>query len=142
MNHETYWAVAGLILVIADLVFGTFFILFVGLGALITALLTWTGLLPDLTWQWIVFAGTSTLGLLLFRKKLVAAFGKGAGVKYQEHIGHVVVVAVDIPENGEGRVNYRGAEWNAITTDKKALPAGSKAIIRNFDGIVLEVEAN
>jgi membrane protein implicated in regulation of membrane protease activity len=143
VNTETIWAVVGLILVIADVVFGTFFILFVGAGALLTALLIWMGVLPaaDPTWHWVVFAVLSTLGLVLFRKKVVALFGRGGEDKYDEHRGQKVTVAQSIPENGMGRAMYRGAEWPAKTVDGTALDAGKSAVIRNNDGITLEIEA-
>lgn len=141
MNTETIWAVVGLLLIIADLIFGTFFILFVGAGALVTAILVWTGVLVDPTWQWIVFAVVSTLGLVLFRNKLVKAFGRGAKDTYDEHRGQRVVVAENIPANNTGRVSYRGAEWPAKTSDGSALEAGRSAVIKNYDGIILEVEA-
>lgn len=141
MNAATIWGVAGLALVIADLVFGSFFMLFLGAGALITAGLAWAGLIDEnVTWQWLVFSVTSVAGLLLFRKKLVKAFGKSSHEKYTEHKGQVVVVTESIPHNGAGRVKYRGAEWPAKTADGSALSEGHRAIIKNTDGILLEIE--
>lgn len=141
MSTEIWWAVAGLAMVIADLIFGTFFILFIGAGALITALCIWIGIIPasDPTWQWVLFAVSSTLGLILFRKKLVNIFGRGAADKYDEHRGQKVSVTEDIPENGNGKVNYRGAQWIARSADGSAIAAGKTAVISQVDGIILEV---
>ncbi|MCC7299075.1 MAG: NfeD family protein [Bacteroidia bacterium] len=139
MNIETIWLIAGLIMVIADLLFGTFFILFVGAAALITGMLIWMGILPDPTWQWVVFAVVSTLGLVLFRKKLVQIFGKGSGDLYQEHRGQKVQVIETIPVNGKGRVNYKGADWYAKSNDEQPIEAGDTAVVQQLDGIVLIV---
>lgn len=140
MNIVTIWAVAGLLLIIADVIFGTFFMLFLGLGAIITAALCWTGLVDqNSTAQWLVFSAASTLGVALFRKKLVSAFGKDSANKYVEHAGNNVTVTVDIPNNDTGRVKYKGAEWPAKTVSGEALPAGSRAKIHSTDGIILNI---
>ncbi len=39
MSEPTVWGIAGLIMIIADVVLGTFFMLFLGGGALLTAIL-------------------------------------------------------------------------------------------------------
>jgi inner membrane protein len=140
MSAEIWWGVAGVAMIIADLVFGTFFILFVGAGALITAILIWAGVLPDPTWQWVVFAATSTAGLVLLRKRLVTAFGRGSKDEYDEHRGQKVQITEDIPANGIGRVSYRGATWQARSVNGESIPSGTNAIIRKTDGIILEIE--
>ncbi|MNY74973.1 hypothetical protein D3C86_2141330 [compost metagenome] len=50
------------------------------------------------------------------------------------------MVIRDIPDNGEGRIYYRGAEWKAISESHHNIPAGSKVVIKKTDGIVLIVE--
>lgn len=139
MNTESWWAIAGLVMIIADIIFGSFFILFTGAGALLTALLIWIGVLPDPTWQWVVFAASSTLGLVLFRSKLVSSFGKGSKNSYDEHKGARVEVIESIPVHGLGRVKYRGAEWQARSADENIIEAGTTVIIQKADGIILEV---
>ncbi|MBL7812323.1 MAG: NfeD family protein [Bacteroidetes bacterium] len=140
MSTELYWAAAGIGLIIADVIFGTFFVLFLGASALVTALLVWTGLLPDPALQWLVFAIVAAAGVLLFRKKLLKSFGPGHGSNFNEHLGQQVVVSSHIPANGQGRVSYRGTEWPASTMDGSALEEGAKGIVRHTDGILLKIE--
>lgn len=141
MNSETIWALAGVVLIIADLLFGSFFILFVGAAALITSLLVLLGILPDPTWQWVVFATVSTLGLLLFRNKLVRFFGKGAQETFDEHKGQRVLVTETIPAHGNGHVMYRGVKWYAKSKDGSSIEEGNYAIVQYLDGITLIVVA-
>ncbi len=142
MTSESYWAIAGLLLIIADVIFGTFFMLFVGIGAIFTAGLMWSGLVQNYpAMQWIVFAATSAAGVLLFRNKLVNSFGGGSVSRYNEHKGQPVLVTETIPNNGMGRVKYKGAEWPARTANGEALHEGNKAEILKTDGIILEVIA-
>ncbi len=140
MSIATIWALAGLILIIADVIFGTFFMLFLGVGAIITAAACWIGLGTENTAvQWLIFSAASTLGVGLFRKKLVKMFGSNAADKYQEHAGNVVVITAEIPANDTGRAKYRGAEWPARTVSGEAMAVGTRAKIVTTDGIVLNV---
>ena len=59
--------------------------------------------------------------------------------KYNEHVGQEVIVAEDIPATGNGRVNYRGAEWYARSATGETIESGTKAIVRGMDGIILIV---
>lgn len=141
MTPEIMWGAAGALLIIADVVFGSFFMLFLGAGALITGALVWAGLLPDPAWQSIVFAAASGLGVLAFRKKLLSWFGPDSNNKYTEHAGQRVEVVETIPAQGNGKVKYRGTEWLASSKNGVEIGAGSAAVITGNDGIVLEVEA-
>lgn len=142
MSVETTWAVAGLLLIIADVVFGTFYMLFIGAAALITALLVWLKVLPNESVQWLVFAVISIASVILFRKKLVTAFGKDGADKYVEHAGQKVNVLEAIPAHGIGKVTYKGSQWQAKTQDGTALEANSQAEIVTMDGIILIVKAD
>lgn len=141
MTPEIIWGAAGLALIIVDLVFGTFFMLFLGGAALITAAMVWAGLLPEPTYQWLVFAGISALSMLLFRKKLVEQFGAGNKSAYNEFEGQIVDVVEDIHPPDAGRVKFRGAEWIAKSSDNTSIAAGSKAEITAADGIILMVKS-
>lgn len=141
MNTATIWAVAGLILIILDVVSATFFMLFLGFGALITGALVWAGALPDPTYQWIVFAVLSAASMLAFRKKLAETMGNRSENKYNEHEGQIVLVETDIPGSGTGRVIYRGSHWPAVSANGNAISAGTHAIITGTDGITLKVKS-
>jgi inner membrane protein len=140
MSNEIIWGAAGILLIIADVVFGTFFMLFLGISALITGALVWSGALPNPTWQWLTFAVLSSLGVILFRKKLVKSFGPSNEDRYQEHTGQKVQVVEEIPSNGTGRVLYRGAEWPATSRNGETIEKGTTAIIVKNEGITLIVD--
>lgn len=141
MDAAIFWGAAGLILVIADVVFGSFFMLFLGAGALITAALVWGGMMPESIYQWLCFAAASAAGVLFLRKPLLSRFGAQSKSRYDEHTGQRVLVCEAIPAGGTGRVIYRGAEWPAKTIDGSALNQDAHALIQSLDGIVLLVKA-
>lgn len=139
MDAAIFWGSAGLILIIADVVFGSFFMLFLGVGALVTGAAVWSGMLANPVYQWLCFALVSLSGVISLRKTLISRFGSKSATGYDEHTGQRVLVCEAIPAGGSGRVMYRGAEWPARTLDGSALEQHKHALIHALDGIVLIV---
>ncbi len=139
MNAEIIWGAAGLLLILADVVFGTFFVMFLGAGALITAALLWMGIPITNTMQWLIFAAISGLGVLLLRKKLMQWFGPSTEDRFQEHKSQPVLVTETVSPGKSGKVKYRGTEWQAATEENEELQAGEQAIITHLDGIVVYI---
>ncbi len=139
MNAEIIWGAAGLLLILADVVFGTFFVMFLGAGALVTAALLWMGVPLNNTLQWLVFAAVSGFGVLLLRKKLMHWFGPSDEERFQEHKGQPVLVVETVSPGKSGKIKYRGTEWQAATDENEELQAGEPAIITHLDGIVVYI---
>jgi membrane protein implicated in regulation of membrane protease activity len=139
MSADIIWGVAGLLLIIADVIFGTFFVMFLGAGALITATLLWTGVPLYNTAQWLTFSAVSTLGVLLLRPKLKQWFGPSSEERFEEHKGQIVVVVEDVLPGKTGKIKYRGAEWQGATNGDDTIQAGENAVITHLDGIVVYI---
>lgn len=134
------WATAGVVLIIIDLVTLTFFLFFLGIGALITALATWTGLIGGIDGQLICFAVSSLITMALFRGMVKKVFGKQAGdTEYSQLVGQKVYVSRTIVAGHEGKVSYRGSEWIAYSDDPDEIPEGTLVTIESVDGIKLKV---
>jgi membrane protein implicated in regulation of membrane protease activity len=134
------WAIAGIILIIADVFSLTFFLFFLGVGALVTSVFIWIGLAPGFGAQLICFALSSLVVMLLFRSALRKMFGKKGGqVDYMEYVGQRAVVTVAIPARGEGRVAYRGSEWIAFSADDREIPVGTTVLVVGLEGIKFKV---
>lgn len=134
------WAVIGIVLIIIDIATTTFILLFFGIGALITAIATWTGITPQLGGQVVVFSITSLITMMLFRKTAQRFFGRSEKeLEYTEYIGQKALVTESIPANGEGRIKYRGTEWIAFSDLSDEIPEGSMVKIEAVDGIKLKV---
>ena len=77
------WLVAGFVLLVLELATPSgFFIMFFGVGAILTGVLASVGALTSLAAQWFAFTVASVLTLLLFRGKIqarVEATGRGPG---------------------------------------------------------------
>lgn len=139
MNAEIIWGAAGLLLILADVAFGTFFVMFLGAGALITASILWMGIPMNTASQWLTFSGLSTMGVVLLRKKLMQWFGPSKEERFEEHKGQTVLVTESITPANPGKVKYRGAEWQAATNNDDSFDKGENAVITHLDGIVVYI---
>ncbi len=105
------WAIAGFILIIAELVTGTFYLVVFGAAALVGALVAWLG---GAFWLQVIFATAAMfIGIYLvhaWRKK----HPKDAQSENSLEVGQTVILENWVNEaSGTARVKYRGASWDA-----------------------------
>ena len=119
------WATVGIVLIIADLLTATFFLFFLGLGALVTALCTWTGITGGINGQLICFAVSSLVTMVLFRRMVKQMFGKHGGeAEYSQLVGQKGYVSAAIPAGHEGKVSYRGSRVDRLFRQPGEHPGG------------------
>lgn len=109
------WFVVGVVLVLLEFAVPGVLLVFFGAGALLTAALSWSGVLVSSAGQ-LVFFGVSSLALLFGLRRYVAKFFKGDTVteKDEEYIGRTAKALTDIiPNEINGRVFFQGTNWNA-----------------------------
>lgn len=114
------WFIIALILMLLELAVPGVLLVFFGIGALVTSLLSWMGILQSTTAELLVFLFVSVVSLLLLRKKMQRTFrGKtksvnDADLELDEFIGKTarVVEAIN-PSEQRGKVEFRGAHWEA-----------------------------
>jgi inner membrane protein len=115
-------------------------LLFFGAGALLTGALVATGLLNDLVTQVIVFIVASIGGLLGFRRALVARFGHGRSMREVDSlVGEVAEALQELPPGGSGKVQLRGAAWDARNSGGVPLALGQRCTVERLDGLTLWV---
>ncbi|NIJ53573.1 NfeD family protein [Dyadobacter arcticus] len=134
------WLIVGLIMLLAELASVMLVFIFFAIGALLTSLLTTLGLLPTTESQILAFSAISLISLMVLRKNARSLLSRTSGAEYHEFIGETALVIKDIPNQGEGKIYYRGAEWKAISLKENSISAGSKVVITKADGIILTVE--
>lgn len=139
LSPALLWAIAGVILIVIELVSFSFVLAFLGVGCFITALTTWFGLTPNTNMQLAAFSVSSIALLALFRKTFIKMFA-GHGVNMSDDIGQRAKVIKDIPPDGEGDVLYRGSVWNAISDSKETISEGATVEITATEGIRLKVK--
>jgi membrane protein implicated in regulation of membrane protease activity len=135
------WVIAGFVLVIAELVTGTFYLLVIGVGAFAGALVAWLG--GNELWQAVVGSAVALAG----------AWGvhhwhgvKNTGVAENSNFldrGQPVVLEGWANENARiARVKYRGALWDAKLARSDDHPSpGATLYITAQDGNTLVVDS-
>jgi inner membrane protein len=113
---EVIWFIIGLALFLLELVMPGFVIFFFGVGAWISALLCLTTH-ASTNVQVIVFAVTSVLTLLLFRrliqKKFFYSKEDHSGAVEDEFTGKEAKALCDFGKGTDGKVEFKGTTWNA-----------------------------
>lgn len=117
-------------------------LVFIGLGAWVAALAAWLGWVDSLAGQILIFAIASVV-LLVGLRRLFKSWLTGVTLEsdttheLNEFLGKTVSVVAAIPSGGVGKVEFKGAYWNAQCAD--SLSIGSPAIITGRDGLCLLV---
>jgi inner membrane protein len=139
LTASQIWIMAGAVFLIIELFTTSFFALFLGIGAFVTAVLVWMGFIDSTSAQLLVFGVFTGLSTLIFRDKIKNTFQKSS-LGFHEFVGdRVRVVQTILPVQG-GKVLYRGAEWTAYSANEQQLDVDTFAVIKKVDGISLIVE--
>ncbi|MFW5850589.1 MAG: NfeD family protein [Bacteroidota bacterium] len=138
-NPSVIWMIAGIIGLLLEFIFPGLILIFFGIGALATAfLLLFTDV--SLTIQLAVFLSVSIISLLALRRVLHRKFfTEKTNEKDEledEFIGKQAIALTDFEQN-HGRIEYKGAAWGALSTDK--IKKGDRVTITQKDSITLTV---
>ncbi|MCY4324363.1 MAG: NfeD family protein [Gammaproteobacteria bacterium] len=135
------WIITGLALMGLEMlaVDAAFYLIFIGVAALIIGLLEPLGVTLGLTAQWIAFAVLALTLMVLFRERLYKKLRGGAVGFEDSTIGSLVDITGDVAPGGSTRVRMRGSEWTAINIGQETIPAGRQARIKEVDGLILKV---
>ncbi len=112
MQDYLIWTIVGFILVIVELMTGTFYLLVLGVGALFAALAAWVGA-PFIV-QVAVAGVVASIGTWWVQKWHAAHRRKDGDQANAIDVGQMVTVEkwINQPE-GMLRVRYRGTDWDA-----------------------------
>jgi membrane protein implicated in regulation of membrane protease activity len=138
---EVIWFIIGLVLLLLELVMPGFVIFFFGVGAWITALLClFTD--PGINVQVVVFAVSSVLTLIIFRRMIKNKFiynkdDRSEAVE-DEFTGKEAIAIADFRPDKTGKVEFKGTSWNAESESE--IKAGQIVVIIEKENIKLIVE--
>ncbi|HYI41984.1 MAG TPA: NfeD family protein [Allosphingosinicella sp.] len=139
LDAHWWWLIAALILGIAEMVIPGVFLIWLGLAALVTGLLTLLLGLP-MAAQFLVFAlaafASVYAGRRWFQANPIESSDPLLNERTSRLVGRVVVATTAI-ENGVGRVSVGDSVWSCRGPD---CAEGSKVRIVGADGSCLKVE--
>lgn len=114
------WAIAGFVLVMAELLTGTFYLLVLGIAALAAAAIAYLG--GDFWVQAMVAAAVALMGIYLVRRWWMN-HPKDSAASNNLDLGQAVVVESWVDQAaGIARVKYRGSTWEAKLEANPAHP--------------------
>ncbi|MEL7312630.1 MAG: NfeD family protein [Pseudomonadota bacterium] len=137
------WIVIGLALMIAELaaVDAAFYLVFVGLAAVLTGLVGFAGIDLPIAAQWFTFALLAITTMVAFRNRVYAKL-RGEPIGFTDQVdGRHVNVLEDVRAGGSTRVEFRGSRWNAVNVGEEAMTAGQEAVITEADGSLLRIKS-
>lgn len=145
LDTKMIWFIAGLAMILLEFVAPGVVIVFFGIGAWAVAMGMWIGLIESVPAQCITFAISSLLLLFVLRRYVTSWFvggsSNGGGNVEDEFIGKTVRVVRTIGGGEEtGKVEHKGAEWNARCNEE--LSPGRFATVIRRDGLELIVKPN
>ena len=134
------WVVVGFVLVIAELVTGTFYLLVIAIGAFVGALAAWLGL--NVLLQAILGAVVAGVGTLLVHHWHVTRKPVEGESNFLDRGQPVVLEGWANESAGLARVRYRGTSWDARIAERESRPApGATLYIAAQEGNMLVVAA-
>jgi membrane protein implicated in regulation of membrane protease activity len=135
--------VLGALLLAAELfaIDAQFYLVFLGVAALLVGLTSLFGIVMPEWAQWMMFAVLSLISFVTFRKALYEKIHGGV-VGFKESLaGNMIDVVNDLPAGDEARIEFRGTKWTVRNVGAGTISAGSRARVIKADGLTLHVEA-
>jgi membrane protein implicated in regulation of membrane protease activity len=139
MEPYLLWIIVGIALIIAEMLTGTFYLLVIGAGAFVSALVAWLGL--HVLWQAII-GGLAALGgtLLVHHWHEAQRKSDGGRSNFLDRGQPVVLEGWSNENAGIARVQYRGTSWDARVAGTAQHPMpGSTLYIEGQEGSMLVV---
>jgi len=136
------WMVIGAILLGAELfvIEAEFFLVFLGVSAILTGLLVLG--LPDLApWlQWIAYGVVALVSMVTFRRRVYRALRPAIADRPDDLEGEIVRVPGGVAPGETCRLEHRGSTWSARNDGPGPILPGGRARILGTQGITLRIE--
>lgn len=138
------WMVLGSLLFATEMLIidAAFYLVFIGLSAIIVGFLGWLGLDLAPYIQWLIFGSLSLISMVTFRRQIYDKVhanqpGYRAGVS-----GDFVVLNNNLPAGATDRVRFRGTDWTVINEGSTEIASGTRIEIARTEGLTLFVSAD
>lgn len=136
------WAVLGLILLFLELVTPGVFLIWIGFAALVTSLVSFSGLSFMESWQiqLLLFMVLSVIFVLIGRKYFNPRTQSSDEPLLNRRADQLIGLRTTLEEpiiNGQGRARFNDTLWRVTGAD---LPAGATVIVREYIDGLLQVE--
>jgi membrane protein implicated in regulation of membrane protease activity len=138
------WCIIGTLLLAAELfaVDAQFYLIFIGVGAIVVGLIGLVGIdLPEWA-QWMTFAVLSVAAMLTVRRYLYEKLRRRTAGVVDTDVAQRVRITEELAPGKTVRVEYRGSGWTALNVGDRLIPAGEEVRIESVEGLTLRVRLN
>jgi len=135
------WVTVGALLLTAEmaLVDAEFYLVFLGVAALLVGLVDLAGFQGPDWLQWLLFAVLASSLLGLFRKRLSDQLHSGTG-EVPENVENEIATAIEhIAPGSRGQVELRGSQWSAQNDGATPMENGQAVHVIRAEGVRLHV---
>jgi len=134
------WIVAGALLLALELMVPTdFFVVFLGVAALMVGGAGLAGLELPVWGQWLLFGALSLVLLVAVRGPLKRRLPAGDPRVDDALVGEIALIHEHLAAGATGRAELRGTQWTARNDEPTALEPGARARVERVEGLVLHV---
>jgi membrane protein implicated in regulation of membrane protease activity len=137
------WIAVGAVLLVLELtlIAADFYLVFLGVAALVIGILTLTGIVTAAWLQWLVFAALAAFSMVTFRRWVYERLRRKLPDMKSGPAGKIVVLPAELEPGEACRLEYCGSSWNALNGGSSPIAAGARARIDRVDGLTLIVHA-
>lgn len=135
------WMIIGFLLLGSELlgVDAAFYLVFIGVAAILTGLVGMAGFALEPWAQWLLFSALALGTMVFFRKRLYQQL-RGVGGEYRDGIaGEIIRLEGALDPGASCRLNYRGTSWTVTNRGSEPLAAGADVKIERTDGLTIIV---
>jgi membrane protein implicated in regulation of membrane protease activity len=135
------WIAVGAILLVLELtlIAADFYLVFLGVAALVIGIAALAGLLAAAWLQWLTFAVLAAFFMVTFRRWVYEKLRRKMPVVKAGPVGQTLVLPAELKPGESCRLEYCGSSWSAINGGASPIVAGARARIDRVDGLTLVV---
>jgi membrane protein implicated in regulation of membrane protease activity len=133
------WIAIGAVLLVLELtlIAADFYLVFLGVAALVIGMLTLTGIVAAAWLQWLAFAALAAFLMVTFRRWLYERLRRKLPDLNSGPAGKTVLLPAALNPGDSCRLEYCGSSWNALNGGTSCIAAGARARIERVDGLTL-----
>jgi len=137
------WAIGGAIFLGAELAWvnAQFYLVFVGIAALLVGLLT--SLVPAVpaTVQWLIFGALAVVSMVGFRAKVYDRLRGHAAAVRAGPVGDVLTLPVELAAGQTCQTEHGGTYWTVRNDSGSVIASGARVRVAGVQGLTLNVRA-
>jgi membrane protein implicated in regulation of membrane protease activity len=135
------WIAVGAILLVLELtlIAADFYLVFLGIAALVIGILTLSGLLTADWLQWLAFGVLAAFLMVTFRRWVYERLRRRLPEVSSGPVGQTVVMPSELKPGETCRLEYCGSSWSAVNGGVSLIGAGGRARVDRVDGLTLVV---